>query len=201
MLFSGTGVGYFSAGKRRINHHNPPRGNDENQHACTCTHRVHGRTSRSGRGAAESIVPTSQWRNFLSEVKTLDEFTALRSEYTQAFNRNDAAAMTAFYTDDGVAITPDGWFAGHEAIQQWYQFIFRRWQPSDSMWQCERLTGTDSQAWGIGRWWGTVLTEKGPVSASGFWSTEYVRVGNDWKIRSAAYNVAGGIPLRTLSSP
>jgi ketosteroid isomerase-like protein len=155
----------------------------------------------AGQQNQSSQPDTPQWRNLLGEVKALDEFTALRREYTQAFNRRDAAAMAAFYADDGVAVTPDGWFSGHEAIQQWYQFMFQRWQPSDSLWQCDRLTGTDNQAWGIGRWWGTVATQKGLVSASGFWSTEYIRVGNDWKIRSAAYNVAGGIPLSPPASP
>ncbi len=134
-------------------------------------------------------------RNLLGDVKLLDEFERLGFNYASAFNRNDAAAMAAFYANDGIAVTPDGWFSGHEAIQQWYQFMFQRWQPSHSLWQLDRLTGTDNEALGIGHWWGTVQTQKGPVSASGLWSTEYIRVGNDWKIRSAAFNVSGGIPL------
>ena len=134
-------------------------------------------------------------RNLLGDVKALDEFVALRLKFVDAFDRHDAIAMTNFYTDDGIIVTPDGWFEGHDAIQQWYQFLFQRWQPRDALWQVDRLTGTDTEAWGIGRWWGTVQGRNGPVSASGYWSTEYVRVGNEWKIRSAAYNVSCGIKI------
>lgn len=139
------------------------------------------------------------WRNLLGDVKALDDFAALRSKFVDAFDRHDAAAMTNFYTDDGIAVTPDGWFEGHDAIQQWYIFLFQRWQPKDAIWQVDRLTGTDKEAWGIGRWWGIVESPKGRVSASGYWSTEYVRAGDEWKIRAAAYNIAGGISLTPAS--
>jgi ketosteroid isomerase-like protein len=135
------------------------------------------------------------WRNLLGEVKALDEFAALRLRFLDAFDRHDAIAMTNFYVEDGIAVTPDGWFEGHDAIRQWYEFLFQRWQPRDALWQVNRLTGTDTEAWGIGQWWGTVQGRNGPVSASGYWSTEYVRVGSEWKIRSAAYNASGGIQL------
>ena len=142
---------------------------------------------------------THQWRNLLGDVRSLDEFKTLQSDYTQAFDRNDAVAMAGFYADDGIAVTPDGWFFGRDAIEQWYQYMFQRWQPSQSLWQCERLTGTDNEAWGIGHWFGTVQTEKGPMSASGLWSTEYVRVGTAWKIRSATFSVSRGISLVAAS--
>ena len=142
---------------------------------------------------------TRQCRNLLGDVKSLDEFTALQSNYSQTFDRKDAVAMAGFYADDGVAVTPDGWFSGRDAIQQWYQYMFDRWQPSHSLWQCERLTGTDKEAWGIGRWFGTVQSEKGAMAASGLWSTEYVRVGTEWKIRSATFSISRSILLATTS--
>jgi ketosteroid isomerase-like protein len=157
-------------------------------------------SSARGKQPESWQLQTREWRNLLADTKALDEFTALRLKYLEAFDRHDAPAMTAFYADDGVAVTPDGWFSGHDAIQQWYEFLFHRWQPSDVMWQLDRLTGTDNQAWGIGRWWCTVQSQNGPVSASGFWSTEYIREDNEWKIRSATYNIAGGISLRPASN-
>ena len=143
---------------------------------------------------------TRQWRNLLGDVKSLDQFTALQSSYGQAFDRNDAAAMAGFYTDYGVAVTPDGWFCGREAIQEWYKLMFQQWQPSHSIWQYERLTGTDNEARGTGRWFGTFQSQNGPVSVNGLWSTEYVRVGAEWKIRSATFNVSSVIPLATTST-
>ena len=105
-------------------------------------------SSATGKQPESWQLQTREWRNLLADTKALDEFTALRLKYLEAFDRHDAPAMTAFYADDGVAVTPDGWFSGHDAIQQWYEFLFHRWQPSDVMWQLDRLTGTDNQAWG-----------------------------------------------------
>ena len=143
---------------------------------------------------------TGELRNLLGEVKSLDQFTALQSNYGQAFDRNDAAAMAGFYADYGVAVTPDGWFCGREAIQEWYKLMFQQWQPSHSIWQYERLTGTDNEASGMGRWFGTVQSQNGPMSVNGLWSTEYVRVGTEWKIRSATFNVSCVIPLEATST-
>ena len=147
--------------------------------------------------SAEPGAP--QWRNLLGDVKALDQFTDFRSKYVESFNKHDASAMTAFYADDGIAITPDGWFSGHDAIQKWYEFLFQRWNPSESVWQTDWMIGTDSDARAIGSWWSLLQNEKGPVSASGYWSAEYIRLGKDWKIHTITYNVAGGIPLSPVN--
>ena len=62
--------------------------------------------------------------NLLGDVNVLAEFTALRTKYVEALNRLDAAAMAAFYTEDGVVVTPDGWFSGRENIEKWYAYMF-----------------------------------------------------------------------------
>src|SRR5688500_7582412 len=47
----------------------------------------------------------------------LDDLRALRTEYVEAFNKKDAAAVTALYADDAILIQADGaMLVGSEAI-------------------------------------------------------------------------------------
>jgi ketosteroid isomerase-like protein len=43
-------------------------------------------------------------------------FEKVQSEFAQAYNRKDIAAMAAFFCENGVRITPSGVFRGREAI-------------------------------------------------------------------------------------
>jgi uncharacterized protein (TIGR02246 family) len=133
--------------------------------------------------------------NLLGDVNALAEFAALRTRYVEALNTLDAAAMAAFYSEDGVVVTPDGWFSGRENIEKWYAYMFQRWHPANSIRQNDQVTAVGNQAWAVGRWWSTLQSQNGPVLARGFWSAIYVREGDTWKIRMANYNVSGDISL------
>ena len=142
--------------------------------------------------AGPQIAPQS---NLLGDVNALAEFAALRTRYVEALNTLDAAAMAAFYSEDGVVVTPDGWFSGRENIEKWYAYMFQRWHPANSIRQNDQVTAVGNQAWAVGRWWSTLQSQNGPVLARGFWSAIYVREGDTWKIRMANYNVSGNISL------
>lgn len=45
-------------------------------------------------------------------------FEKMQSEFAEAYNRKDVAAMAAFFSEDGVRITPAGIFLGRDAIGQ-----------------------------------------------------------------------------------
>jgi len=45
-----------------------------------------------------------------------EAFEKMQSEFADAYNRKDVAAMAAFFSEDGVRITPAGVFRGREAI-------------------------------------------------------------------------------------
>jgi ketosteroid isomerase-like protein len=138
------------------------------------------------------ITPKS---NLLGDVNALAEFAGLRTKYVEALNRLDAAAMAAFYTEDGIVVTPDGWFSGRENIKKWYEYMFQRWHPANSIRQDDQITAVGSQAWVIGRWWSTLQSRNGPVLARGFWSAIFVRGSDAWKIQMANYNASGDISV------
>ena len=65
------------------------------------------------------------------DVKALDEFTALRMKEDEAFNKNDAAALAALFTEDAVYVVPEGLFSGRQAIEKRYAGMFKRSHLSD----------------------------------------------------------------------
>ena len=134
-------------------------------------------------------------RNLLGDVNALADFAAFEANYTAAFNRQDATAMAAFYTEDGLVVTPDGWFSGPEAIEKWYAFIFQRWHPTNTLYQHDQVNAVGNETWAIGQWWSNVQRPDGPAIVSGYWSTIFVRVGGTWKIRLATCNFSGAISL------
>src|SRR5258707_5928003 len=45
-------------------------------------------------------------------------FEKLQSEFAEAYNRKDIAAMAGFFSENGVRITPAGVFRGRDAIRR-----------------------------------------------------------------------------------
>ena len=45
--------------------------------------------------------------------------------YNEAFNKNDANAVAAFFADDGVLVTNEGPIYGREAIEKHFTDVFR----------------------------------------------------------------------------
>jgi uncharacterized protein (TIGR02246 family) len=41
-------------------------------------------------------------------------------KYDEAFNKNDATAVAALFTEDALQVTPDGLYSGRQAIEKRY---------------------------------------------------------------------------------
>jgi len=56
------------------------------------------------------------------------QIRALDMKYDEAFNKNDAAAVAARFTEDGVQVAPEGVFFGRQAIEKRYaEQVFQQW--------------------------------------------------------------------------
>jgi ketosteroid isomerase-like protein len=62
------------------------------------------------------------------DPKIEQQIRALASKYDDAFNRNDAPAVTALYKEDGVRAF-NGISHGRQAIEKSYAQYFKRWYP------------------------------------------------------------------------
>ena len=125
----------------------------------------------------------AQQRDLLGDVKALDEFGVLATKVDEAFNKNDAGALAALFTEDGVFVTPEGIFFGRQAIEKRYVELFQRWPVTSSTSQRNQLNAIDNAAWSTGEWWSTLQSESGLEFERGCWSAIYVREGDGWKIR------------------
>lgn len=121
--------------------------------------------------------------NLAGDVKALDKFGALGKRFDEAYEKGDAAALAALFTENAVLVAPDGLFSDRRAIEQWYADQFQRWRPTNNFVQADRLDSIGNQAWAAGEWWCTLQSRDGPVQATGYWSAIYAIETDAWKIR------------------
>ena len=114
-------------------------------------------------------------------------------KHTDALDKNDATAVAANFTENGILVTPNGTFFGREAIEKNYADLFKQGfrsskntaTPDDDS---PHITRDGKQMWATGKWTATVQGKDwGPAEATGYWSA--IREGDDWKIRMLAFNV------------
>src|SRR5277367_4456211 len=92
-------------------------------------------------GLAISLtLPTFAQQKDTVDPKIAQQIRALAMKYDEAFNQNDAAALAAFYTDDGMLVTPHGTFQGRQAIEKDYaKHSFRQWQANNQVTKIDRV--------------------------------------------------------------
>jgi uncharacterized protein (TIGR02246 family) len=69
-------------------------------------------------------VPATAQQKDTADPQIAEEVRALAAKYDDAFNRNDAAAVTTLYTEDAVFETPNGTFTGQGDIEGLYRKIY-----------------------------------------------------------------------------
>lgn len=124
-----------------------------------------------------------QQRDLLGVAKAIDVFGALGLKLDEAFNKNDASAIAALFTEDGILVAADGMFSGRQAIEKRYADMFQRWPITTFSGQRYQLYEIDNAVWSVGEWWSTIQSETGPKFEGGYWSAIYIHEGDDWKIR------------------
>jgi ketosteroid isomerase-like protein len=121
--------------------------------------------------------------NFSGDVKALGEFNTLGMKEDAAFNKSDAGALAALFTEDAVLVAPDGIFYGRQAIEKRYADVFQKWHNINHYGQADQLNAIGHEPWAVGEWWNILQSQTGPRFVNGYWSAIYVREGDDWKMR------------------
>jgi uncharacterized protein (TIGR02246 family) len=124
-----------------------------------------------------------QQRDLLGVAKAIDDFGAVSLKLEEAFKKNDAGAIAALFTEDGILVAADGMFSGRQAIEKRYADSFQRWPITTFSGQRYQLNAIDNAVWSVGEWWSTIQSETGPKFEGGYWSAIYIHEGSDWKIR------------------
>lgn len=121
-------------------------------------------------------APRVPLRTALAEINTL------RSEYAEAYNKKDAAALTAVYLPDAIVIRPDGsTLIGRSAIGKAMAEESPTWQQTTIVSDTMRVYG--NTAWDVGTF--TTQSSEGSAAVSRY--LVVLRRGvQAWKISSLA---------------
>ena len=138
-------------------------------------------------------LPTYAQQKDLADPQITQKILALIEALNEAQNNNDAAAIAAFFTRDGVFVTLEGPIIGRQAIQKWITDLYQWWHPKNSLHKVDgnvvHSIGTaGNELWATGEFMETGQGKNSePLPIKGYWACLYVREGDDWKIRVDAW--------------
>jgi uncharacterized protein (TIGR02246 family) len=107
----------------------------------------------------------------------------------EAFNKNDAAALAAFYTDDAVYTTAEGrTYTARQAIESKYALLdFQHDHCTKLLTKVHRVIVMGDEVGSIGTW-GCAFQWNGDTKhVEGHYSTVLVHEGDTWKIRKSTF--------------
>jgi uncharacterized protein (TIGR02246 family) len=110
-------------------------------------------------------------------------FAAAGKQYIEAFNRKDAAAVAALFTDDAVRVNAQGIIRGREAIQKAVETGLNAGAHDLNLrYHVANVDG--NTGWSVAEFDYRIRGKDGAVSpARGFATTVWVRDGGAWKIK------------------
>jgi uncharacterized protein (TIGR02246 family) len=138
--------------------------------------------------AISFALPTYAQQKDTVDPKVEQQIRALAQKYDEAFNRNDAAAVAALYTEDGVQVFR-GTSHGRQAVEKSYsKYDFQRCRFNNRLITVDRLNGVGNDLRANGRWSDTGHDEPYPTSHEGHFTWILVREGDTWKIHRSTFS-------------
>jgi ketosteroid isomerase-like protein len=133
---------------------------------------------------------------FAQEKDTVDpqireQLDTAGKKYDEAFNKNDAVALAALFTQDAAEVGPNGPVYGQQALEKHYRDLFLDWHPTDHINTIDRVYMLGKDACVIMKW--SVGGYKGYVT------TINVQEGDKWPVRIATFNITS--PPAATPSP
>jgi len=152
-------------------------------------------------GLAISItVPTLAQQKDTVDPQITEQLNALSKKFDEAYNNNDAAAVAALFTKDGVLVTDTGPLYGPEAIDKFEAEEFKVGHFSNFLGKCDQygahIIGTaGNEVWRNGNWSMTWQGKTGdPIQVKGYWSAIEVLEDGVWKDRMQTWNQTPASP-------
>jgi uncharacterized protein (TIGR02246 family) len=141
--------------------------------------------------AINFALPTFAQQKDTVDPKIAQQIRVLAAKFDEAFNKNDADAVAALYTEDAFYGTPHGGFHGRQAIEEDYaRHSFQNYHANSLFITVDRAIAVGNEVHATGRWsasyqqWGG-----GSIQADGHRSWVFVREGDTWKIRRDTYDL------------
>jgi ketosteroid isomerase-like protein len=121
--------------------------------------------------AISFAFPTFAQQTGAPDPQLREKLIAAIKKHTDALDKNDAAAVAANFTENGILVTPDGPIFGRESIDKYYVDVFKQVQLSDNHAPVDddspHILGTaGNEMWATGKYSATVKGQNfGPVAA------------------------------------
>jgi ketosteroid isomerase-like protein len=119
------------------------------------------------------------------DPKIAQQILALEMKYDEAFNRSEAGALAALYTQDAVRVTAHGTFSGRQVIAKDYaERVFQRYQCNNYVRKGGRIVAVGNDVRASGKWSCAFHDTDGKYKhIDGHYSWILVGEGDSWKIR------------------
>jgi uncharacterized protein (TIGR02246 family) len=119
------------------------------------------------------------------DPRTAQEIRALAMMYDEAINKQDPAAVAAFYTEDAIYVAHHGTFHGRQAIEKTYAIYFQHWHSIHYVSTVDRLIAVGNEVRAFGTWSSAFQDTNGvPRKDGGHYRWLLVRNGFGWEIRT-----------------
>ena len=154
--------------------------------------------------AVSFALPTYAQQTNTPDPKLRERFISRFKALSDAFDKNDAAAVAANFTGNAILLTWFGEFWGRQAIEHWYAELFKEVQASNNLVTVDEdsphtLGTASNELWATGKWSQTLRGQNASMERKGYWSAVAILEGDDWSIRMLSLNYATRAPAATAS--
>jgi uncharacterized protein (TIGR02246 family) len=113
-------------------------------------------------------------------------------KYDQAFNKNDATALAALFTEDALQVTPEGLYSGRQAIEKRYaEEVFLRLHGNNHVIKTDQVIAVGNEVCSVGEWSCSVQDQSAnTIQVHGYYADVNFREGDTWKVRISTFNFA-----------
>jgi ketosteroid isomerase-like protein len=119
----------------------------------------------------------------------VQQIEAINEKFDEAFNKHDATAVAAFYTENAILSSPLGNASGLPEIEKHFTNLFERYSPTDRSTKMNYVFAFGGDLCAVGGW---TVTVNGNVQAGGYLINVYTPVHKTWKIRAVVFKYATG---------
>jgi uncharacterized protein (TIGR02246 family) len=129
-------------------------------------------------------APTVAQQREAIDPKTYQQIREFCTKFDETFNTNNAAAIAALYTEDGIHVTGNGTFHGQQAIEKDYaKHAFGTYHAHDYYTSISRVTNPGNEVHLFGTWSCAFKDDAFTKHIEGHYLWILIRDGDNWKIR------------------
>jgi ketosteroid isomerase-like protein len=119
----------------------------------------------------------------------VQQVEAINEKFDEAFNKHDATAVAAFYTENAILSSPLGNASGLPEIEKHFTNLFERYSPTDRSTKMNYVFAFGGDICAMGGW---TVTINGHQQAGGYLINVYTPMHKTWKIRAVVFKYATG---------